>query len=290
MRPFRSVLYMPGSNARALEKARGLAADALILDLEDACAPDMKAEARTLIADAVNQGGYGERYLIVRINGLDTEWGRDDIDALAACRPDALLLPKANSAQDISDLAEAMSGYETYEKTRLWAMMETPAGILAADEIAAGHERLEGFVMGTNDLLKDLHGQFTPDRAAVAPSLGMALLAARKHGLVIVDGVYNDIRNTDGMLAECRHGRAMGFDGKTLIHPAQIEVANSEFGPSQDEISEAHAFVEAYEAAVAEGKAVAVVNNRIVENLHVENARRLIAQADAITSMEQGAA
>ena len=285
MRPFRSVLYMPGSNSRALEKARSLPADALILDLEDAVAPDAKAEGRARIAEAVNAGGYGGRYLIVRINGFDTEWGADDIAGIAACRPDAVLLPKVNRAENIHDLLSAMDAHETLSSARVWAMMETPEGVLNAAAIAAASPRLEGFVMGTNDLVKELHARHVPDRGPVQTALSLCLLAARQRGLICVDGVYNDIRDNDGLIAECNQGRAMGFDGKTLIHPGQLAAANAAFGPTSAEIEEAHAFVAAFDAALAEGRAVAVVNGRIVENLHVENARRLIAQAEAIEAM-----
>lgn len=285
MRPFRSVLYMPGSNPRALEKAKSLAADALILDLEDAVAPDSKVAARDQIVTAVNGGGYGQRYLIVRINGFDTEWGAGDLEAIAACKPHAVLLPKTGSRQDIERLNAAMDGFPGYADTKIWAMMETPAGILHADAIAGSGGRLEGLVMGTNDLVKDLGARATPDRAAVAGSLTQCLLAARSHGLVIVDGVWNALRDVDGLTAESTAGRVLGFDGKTLIHPNQIEAANDAFSPTDAELTEAHAFVEGFEAAIAEGKAVAVVDGRIVENLHVEAARRLIAQADAIAAM-----
>lgn len=287
MRPFRSVLYMPGSNARALEKARSLAADALILDLEDACAPDAKPEGRRLIAEAVNAGGYGKRYLMVRINGLDTEWGADDIAEVAACKPDATLLPKVNTPDDLHAALAIMDRHGNLKETAIWAMMETPQGILGAAEIARATPRLAGFVLGTNDLVKDMQARHDPTRIAVQSSLSICILAARAAGIVVVDGVFNDIRDTDGLAAECAQGRLMGFDGKTLIHPGQIEEANAAFAPSEADLAQAHAFVEAFEAAMAEGKAVAVVGGRIVENLHVENARRLIAQADAITAMEQ---
>lgn len=285
MRPFRSMLYMPGSNARALEKARSLAADALILDLEDACAPNKKAEARQLIADAVNTGGYGQRYLLVRVNGLDTEWCDDDLEVISACAPHAILLPKVDRPDDIHVLAEKMETHAGYSDTKIWAMIETPLGILNAQEIAGASNHLEGFVLGTNDLIKDMHALHVPDRTAVLFALSTSVLAARAHGLVCLDGVYNDIRNVDGLAEECRQGRVLGFDGKTLIHPAQIEPANAAFSPTDDDIAEARSYVSAYEEALSEGRAVAVVNGRIVENLHVENARRLIAQNEAILAM-----
>ena len=285
MRPFRSVLYMPGSNARALEKAKSLAADAFILDLEDAVAPDAKQNARDLIADAINQGGYGNRYLIVRINGFDTEWGADDLKAIAKCTPDAILLPKVSTPDDIQALAGLMDQHDNLKTTKIWAMMETPLGILNASEIAKSHPKLEGFVLGTNDLVKDMHALHTPDRAPVLTALSICIMAARAHGLICVDGVYNDIKNTDGLRQQAEQGRALGMDGITLIHPAQLDPANEVYAPSQADLAEAEAFVKAYGEAIAEGKAVAVVNGRIVENLHVENAKRLLAQADAIAAM-----
>ncbi len=285
MRPFRSVLYMPGSNARALEKARTLAADALILDLEDAVPPDAKADARTLICDAINAGGYAKRYLIVRLNGSDTEWGADDLAAIAGCAPDALLLPKVNSAADIVALAEQMATHDNFKETKIWAMMETPLGILNALEIARAHPRLEGFVLGTNDLVKEMHALHTPDRSPVLAALSACVMAARATGLVCVDGVYNDIKDTTGLKAQAEQGRALGMDGITLIHPAQLETANTVYAPSKADLEEARSFVEAFDKALAEGKAVAVVNGRIVENLHVENAKRLLAQAEAIARM-----
>lgn len=285
MRPFRSVLYMPGSNQRALEKAKSLAADALILDLEDAVAPDAKAAARDLIASAINNGGYGSRYLIVRLNGSDTEWGQDDIAAISACKPDALLLPKVNDGDDIEALARRMDAFPNFAETKIWAMMETPLGVLNALSIAGSSPKLEGFVLGTNDLVKDMHAFHTADRAPVLAALSTCVMAARAHGLVCVDGVFNDIKNVDGLKSQAEQGRALGFDGITLIHPAQLEAANKIYAPSEADLDEAREFVAAYDAALAEGKAVAVVNGRIVENLHVENAKRLLAQADAIAAM-----
>lgn len=284
MRPFRSVLYMPGSNARALEKARSIFADALILDLEDAVAPAEKATARKLICDAVDTG-YGHRTVLVRVNALDTEWGKADIEAIAACKPDAILLPKVGSARDIQELNGLMSAHNNFANTRIWAMMESPLGVLNALEIAQSSSRLEGFVLGTNDLVKDLSARNTGDRLAVQSALSTCLLAARAAGLVCVDGVFNDLNDAEGLQAECIQGRTMGFDGKSLIHPKQVEPANTVFAPSDADLDEARAFVAAYEAAIAEGNAVAVVNGRIVENLHVETAKRLLAQADAIAKM-----
>ena len=288
MRPFRSVLYMPGSNPRALEKARSLPADALILDLEDAVAPQEKAGARDLIVDAVNQGGYGKRFLIVRFNGFDTEWGEGDLEGIAGCAPNAILLPKVGGPQDIEDLEARMSKHANYAETRIWAMMETPIGILNALAIAQSSDRLEGMVLGTNDLVNEMQARHSDDREPVLAALSQCVMAARTRGLVCLDGVFNNIKNLDGLARECEQGRALGFDGKTLIHPAQIEAANNSFAPAQSDIDLAKSYVEAYENGLKEGIAVVVVNGRIVENLHVENAKRLLAQADAIAAMENG--
>ena len=271
--PYRSVLYIPASNARALEKARGLAADAIIFDLEDAVAPAEKPGARDTLRAALAQD-YGARARIGRINGLDTEWGHADAQAFAGAA-DAILVPKVSSPADL-DAAAALAA-----DTPLWAMMETAAGMLNAAAIAA-HPRLAGMVMGTNDLAKELGSRPRPDRLAMQAGLGLCLLAARAHGRVIVDGVFNAYLDEDGLRAECEQGRDMGFDGKTLIHPAQIGIANAVFAPSQADIDLARRQIEAFDAAIAEGRAVAVVDGRIVENLHVETARRTLALAGAI--------
>lgn len=284
-RPRRSVLYMPGSRGRALEKARGLAADALILDLEDAVTPEEKGAARELVVAALAEGGYGGRELIVRINGLDTEWGAADLDAAAKAGPDAILIPKVESPDLIREVADRMTAAGAPERTTIWAMMETPRGILRTAEIAAAHPRLAGYVMGTNDLVKELRAEHAPGRAPVAASLGLCLLAARAEGLAIVDGVYNAFKDDEGLRAECEAGRAMGFDGKTLIHPAQLAVANEVFGPSETALEEAREQLAAFQKVTAEGGGVAVVNGRIVENLHVETAKRLIAEAEAIQAL-----
>jgi citrate lyase beta subunit len=284
--PYRSVLYIPGSRARALEKARALPADALILDLEDAVAPAEKPNARELVAAAVEAGGYGGRRLLIRINGFDTEWGEDDMARAAAAGPDAVLLPKVESPEHVIGAAERLDRHGAPERTRLWAMMETPRGILNAAAIAAAHPRLEGFVLGTNDLAKDLGAAHTPDRLPLVTSLGLCLLAARAEGLVCVDGVYNAFQDAEGLRAVCIQGRDMGFDGKTLIHPDQLAIANEVFAPSPDDIALAESQVAAFEAAQARGEGVAVVNGRIVENLHVVTARRLLARAAAIAALE----
>jgi len=275
-RPYRSVLYIPAANQRAMEKARTLAADAIIFDLEDAVAPAEKPGARDLLRTALAQD-YGGRARIVRINGLDTEWGRDDAAAFAT-GANAVLVPKVSRPEDL-DAVAALTG-----DTPLWAMMETALGMLNAGAIAA-HPRLEGMVMGTNDLAKELGSRNRPDRLAMQTGLGLCLLAARAHGRVIVDGVFNAFKDDDGLRAECEQGRDMGFDGKTLIHPAQLDIANAAFAPTEAELDLSRRQIEAFDAAIAEGKAVAVVDGRIVENLHVETARRTLAKAQAIAAL-----
>ncbi|UXU75282.1 MULTISPECIES: HpcH/HpaI aldolase/citrate lyase family protein [unclassified Paracoccus (in: a-proteobacteria)] len=275
-RPYRSVLYIPAANARAMDKARTLAADAIIFDLEDAVAPAEKPAARGLLAQAL-QADYGGRARIVRINGLDTEWGRDDAIAFAS-GADAVLIPKVSRPADLDRVAELVP------QTPLWAMMETAEGMLNAQAIAA-HPRLHGMVMGTNDLAKELVSRFRPDRLAMLTGLGLCLLAARAHGRVIVDGVFNAFKDDEGLRAECEQGRDMGFDGKTLIHPAQLAIANQVFAPSEEEIDLARRQIQAFDEAQAQGKGVAVVDGRIVENLHVETARKTLAKAGAIAAL-----
>ncbi len=274
--PYRSVLYLPGSRERVLEKAKTLPADALIFDLEDAVAPEDKLGARDLVCEMV-QRGYGARKRLIRINGLDTDWGEGDLAAAIAAAPDGILVPKVNGPAEVQAIAARLEG-----DTRLWAMMETPLGILNAKEIAASTPKLEGFVMGTNDLVKELFASHTPSRAPVMTALSLCLLAARAYGLVCVDGVYNAFKDEDGLRAECQQGLAMGFDGKTLIHPAQIEAANAVFAPGEAELALARRYIEAFQGA----SGVAVVDGKIVENLHVENAVRLLAKADMISKMK----
>ena len=274
-RPYRSVLYIPASNARAMEKARTLSADAIIFDLEDAVTPAEKLPARDLLARAL-LADCGGRTRIVRINGLDTEWGEGDARAFAGAA-DAVLVPKVGRAADLDRVAALVPG------APLWAMMETPAGMLNAAAIAA-HPRLQGMVMGTNDLLKDLGARTRPDRQPLMAGLGLCLLAARAHGRVIVDGVYNAFQDTAGLRAECEQGRDMGFDGKSLIHPAQLEAANEIFAPDADELDLARRQIAAFEQARAEGRGVAVLDGRIVENLHVETARARLKLAEAIAA------
>ena len=280
-RPYRSVLYIPGSKPRALEKARSLPVDAVIFDLEDAVAVDEKPAARATLAEALETGGYGARVRIVRINGLDTEWGQADAEAVTGMDCDAVLLPKVESAAQLDALA-AITG-----NLPIWAMMETPRGMLNAAEIAA-HPKLAGMVMGTNDLAKELQSRFRADRLPMLTSLSLCLLAAKAEGLVIVDGVYNAFKDDEGLKAECAQGRDMGFDGKTLIHPAQVEIANTAFAPAPEEIDLARRQIAAFEEAEAAGQGVAVVDGKIVENLHVATAREILAKSQAIEAISAG--
>jgi citrate lyase beta subunit len=284
--PYRSVLYMPGSRPRALEKARMLPADALILDLEDAVAPAEKVRARELVAEAVKAGGYGRRKLLVRVNGLDTEWGEADLALACAAGPDAILLPKVETPGEVGRVADLLERHGAPEMCSIWAMMETPRALLNAGAVAAAHPRLEGFVLGTNDLVKELGAAHTPDRLPLVTSLGLCLLAARAEGLVCVDGVFNVFQDQEGLRAACVQGRDMGFDGKTLIHPDQIAVANEVFAPSGEDLALAREQVSAFGAAELRGEGVAVVNGRIVENLHVASAKLLLARAEAIAALE----
>jgi (3S)-malyl-CoA thioesterase len=279
-RPLRSVLYIPASKPRALDKARGLPVDAIIFDLEDAVTAEEKVTARGILADALAQGGYGARMKIIRINAFDTPWGADDARAAAEMGADAILLPKVSSPADLDALA-AITG-----DAPLWAMMETPAGMLNAAAIAA-HPKLQGLVMGTNDLAKELNTRARADRLPLRAGLGLCLLAAKAHGLAIVDGVYNAFKDDEGLALECEQGRDMGFDGKTLIHPAQVAVTNTAYSPSEAEIDTARRQITAFDEVEASGQGVAVVDGKIVENLHVETARKLIAQAEAIAAMAE---
>jgi (3S)-malyl-CoA thioesterase len=278
LRPYRSVLYIPASKPRAMEKAKSLAVDAIIFDLEDAVAIDEKDNAREALKQALSEGGFGPRMRIVRINALDTDWGIKDAKAVADMQADAVLLPKVNHPDDLDALASITGDLP------IWAMMETPRGILNAAEIAA-HPKLEGFVMGTNDLAKDLQSRARPDRLPMMASLGLCLLAAKAEGVVIVDGVFNAFKDDEGLLAECEQGRDMGFDGKTLIHPAQVSIANTAFAPTEAEIDLARRQIDAFEEAIAAGQAVAVVDGRIVENLHVATAREILAKAESIKAL-----
>ena len=288
LRPRRSVLYMPGANERALEKAKGIPADALIFDLEDAVSPDAKPEARDRVCAAASAGGYGLREVVIRVNGLDTEWGADDLAAAATAGAAAVLVPKIDGPADIAEIERQLDAAGAPSTTRIWAMLETPAGIFAARDIATASERLAVLVMGTNDIAKELHAEHVPGRQPMLFALQQCLLAARLAGKVILDGVYNDIKDEAGFQAECVQGRELGFDGKTLIHPTQVEPCNAVFAPSPTEVEQAREIIDAFQAAEAEGKGVVSVNGRMIENLHVENARRALALDEAITALQHG--
>ena len=279
MRPMRSALYIPGSNDRALDKARGLPVDAILFDLEDAVAPGAKAAARDTLRGALREGRYAPRLRLVRINGLDTEWGADDLAALADSDCDGILVPKVDGPGHIDAVAERLPAGRP-----VWAMMETPRGVANAAAIA-DHPRCGGLVMGTNDLAKALHCDTPADRAPMLHALQGCVVAAKAAGVPVLDGVFNAFRDEDGLRRECEQGRAWGFDGKTLIHPAQVAVANDAFAPSPEAVDLARRQIAAHEAALAEGQGVAVLDGRIVENLHVESARRVLAKADAIAAM-----
>lgn len=291
IRPRRSVLYMPGSNARALEKAKGIAADALILDLEDAVAPDAKAQARDQVCAAVKAGGYGQRELVIRINALDTPWGRDDLAAAVAAGPDAILLPKPGTGAAIADMEAAMREVGAGDGTKLWAMVETPLAILNIGEIAGAARiagsRLTCLVMGTNDLVKETRADLSTNRRPALFWLSATVTAARAHGLDVLDGVFNNFKDAEGFLKECVHGRKLGFDGKTLIHPDQVAKANEVFAPPAAEVEWARKIVAAFDLPENKGKGVITVEGRMVELLHAEMGRRTLAIADAIA--KQGA-
>ena len=289
-RPRRSVLYMPGSNARAMEKAREIPADALILDLEDAVAPDAKEEARAQVVQAVTQGGYGKREIVIRVNGLDTPWGIEDIKAAVKAAPHAILVPKINSAEDVARAETALMQANAAPGLQLWCMIETPLAILNIQSIAAKaaapNSRMTAWVMGTNDIAKELRAAHTPDRVPMLTSLGLAIIAARAYGLVALDGVYNDIKNEAGFAAVCEQGRDMGFDGKTLIHPSQVGPCNAIFSPDPETVAFARKTIEAFELPENKGKGVLKVDGRMVEILHAEIAKRTVAIADAIAELE----
>ncbi len=284
LKPRRSVLYMPGANERALEKAKTIPADALILDLEDAVAPDAKEAARERVCAAASSGDYGEREVTIRVNGLDTEWHDADLRAAASAGPAAVVVPKVNSAAEVHNIERALELGGAPAHTKIWAMVETPVAMLHAEEIAAASERLTVLVMGTNDLAKELHAEFVPGRGPLLGGLSLCLLAARATGKVILDGVYNDVKDLEGFEAECEQGRQYGFDGKTLIHPAQVKPCNRIFAPSEAEVDRSRRIIEAFEEAQASGKGVVTVDGRMIENLHVDNARRVLALAEAVKS------
>jgi citrate lyase subunit beta / citryl-CoA lyase len=289
IRPRRSMLYMPGSNARAIEKARDLPADGIILDLEDAVAPDAKAQARDLIVQELRKGGFGGREVLVRINGLDTAWWRDDL-AVAAAGPDALLLPKVSTPEQLRELARHFVGVGAEARIRIWAMMETPLAMLNAREIAAAAldsaTRLAGFVMGTNDLAKETRARIVPGRAPMLPWLMACVAAARAYGLAILDGVYNELGDLEGFAAECRQARDLGFDGKTLIHPQQIVPCNAAFSPPPEEVAWARKIIAAFDLPENAGKGVIQVEGRMVERLHADMARQVVAISDAVAPMQ----
>jgi len=286
-RPRRSVLYMPGSNTRAMEKARQLPADALILDLEDAVAPDAKAMARANVATAVRAGGYGRRELVVRVNGLATPWGYDDLAAAAVMKVDAVLLPKVESADLVRQAEGLLAAAGAPPSLAIWCMMETPLAMLHAEEIAGSSPRVAALIMGTSDLAKDLHARHTRERLPMMTSLGLCLLAARAHRLAALDGVHLDLADDEGFAESCRQGRALGFDGKTLIHPKTIAAANEAFAPAPEEIEWARRVIAAHAEAAAAGKGVVLIDGKLIENLHVEDARRTVLLADQIAEMER---
>ena len=286
LRPRRSALYLPGNNARALEKGKTLPADVLIFDLEDAVGPDAKDESRARVCEAISSGGYQHREIVVRVNGLGTDWHDDDVAAVAGSTADGVLVPKVEGGEQVRALATVLDTLDAPTSLRLWVMIETPRAILRVEEIASASDRLAGLVVGTNDLVNDLHGLHVPGRAPVLPALALAMLGARAAGKAILDGVFNNITDEAGFRAEARQGREMGFDGKTLIHPSQLAPANEVFGPSQDELADARKIVSAYQQAQATGDSVITVDGRMIESLHVRNAERILALADRISEME----
>ena len=285
-RPRRSVLYVPGANLRALEKAKTLAADAIIFDLEDAVAPDAKRDARIQAVNAVKAGGYGKRELVIRVNGLNTPWGYADLVAAGTSGADAILLPKTENVESVRQAQTVMAASDAPDELAIWCMMETPRAMLNAEAIAGASPRVACFVMGTSDLANDLHAQHTRDRLPMLTSLGLCMLAARAYGLAILDGVHLDLEDMAGFEEACRQGHDLGFDGKTLIHPKTIDIANRIFAPGQAEIDWANRIIAAHAAALAEGKGIVVVDGRLVENLHVLNARRIVDLAGAIAELE----
>jgi citrate lyase subunit beta/citryl-CoA lyase len=291
VRPRRSVLYMPGLNERALEKAKTLPADALILDLEDSVAPESKVAARDNVCEAVKGGGYGRRELVIRVNAIETAWGMDDLRAAASVEPDAILVPKVSNPGDIVTVAKVLGAINAPPKVRLWAMMETPSSVLNSREIAAlgadPENRLACLVMGTNDLLKESRARALHNRIAVVPWLAMTIVAARAYGLDVLDGVYNDYRDTAGFGDECEHGRTLGMDGKTLIHPSQVAPCNEIFSPTTEEVSWARKIITAFEDPANSRKGVITLEGKMVERLHLVMARRTVAIADAIAAMRK---
>ena len=288
IRPRRSVLYMPGSNARALEKAKTLAADGVILDLEDSVAPDAKEAARKAVADAVKAGGFGSREVFIRVNAIDTPWHADDFTAAARAAPDAIVVPKISNPEQVEMMGRRLLDMHIDQKTRIWAMIETPLAIFNILSIAAeardSEARLGGFIMGTNDLAKDTRARLVPGRAPMLPWLTTCIAAARIYGIDILDGVYNDIGNVDGFAAECAQGVDLGFDGKSLIHPNQIEPCNKAFSPSAQDVAWARKTIAAFDLPENKAKGVVSIDGRMVERLHADMARRTVAIAEAIAA------
>jgi citrate lyase subunit beta / citryl-CoA lyase len=289
IRPRRSVLYVPGANARALDKARGLDADGFIFDLEDAVAPDAKDRARQQVAQAVSACGYGGREILVRVNGPTTEWGQDDIATAARLAIDGVLLPKVESAGAIHEALAALTNAGAPEHLMIWSMLETPLGVLRAEEIATASPRLGGMIMGTSDLANDLRAASVPGRAPLLPALGHCLLVARAFGLPLLDGVHLDLANDEAFLAECRQGQELGFDGKTLIHPKTIPPANQIFAPSPEQVAWSRRIILAHAEATEAGKGIVLVDGTLIENLHVASAHRIVALADAIAALKGSA-
>lgn len=288
IRPRRSVLYMPGSNARAIEKARTLPADGIIIDLEDAVAPDAKVQAREQVAAAVKAGGFGAREVFIRVNGIDTPWHADDMAAAAHAAPDAILVPKINNSEQLEMVGRRLLDMGTNHRTRIWAMIETPIAIINIADIAAAAKdsetRLSGFVLGTNDLAKETSARLVPGRAPMLSWITSCVLAARAYGIAILDGVFNDIGNAQGFVEECEQGRDLGMDGKTLIHPNQIAPCNETFSPSEAEIAQARKFIAAFELPENADKGAIMLDGRMVERMHADIARRTVAVADAIAA------
>ena len=287
LRPRRSVLYMPGSNERALEKAKTLPADGVILDLEDSVGPDAKETARTQVVKAVKAGGFGVREVFIRVNGVDTPWHAEDLAAAAQAAPDAILVPKVSNADTLELVGRRLLDMHSNLKTRIWAMIETPLALFNILSIAAeardSESRLAGFVMGTNDLAKDTRARLVPGRVPMLPWLSTCVAAARIHNIEILDGVYNDIANAEGFAAECQQGVELGFDGKTLIHPNQIEACNKAFSPSVEEVTWARKMIAAFDLPENKGKGVVSIDGRMVERLHADMARRTVAIAEGVT-------
>ena len=286
-RPRRSVLYIPGSNLRAIEKAKTLAADAVIFDLEDAVAPDAKRDARAQICGAVKAGGFGQREVIIRVNSLNTPWGYADLVAASTAGADALLLPKTENVESVRQAQTVMAASDAPPDLAIWCMMETPRGVLNAEAIAGASPRVACFVMGTSDLTKDVHARHTRDRLPMVTALGLCILAARAYDLAILDGVHLDLEDDSGFEYACRQGLELGFDGKTLIHPKTIEAANRIFAPSASEVAWSRRIIQAHAEATAQSKGVVVVDGKLIENLHVLNARRIVDLAEAIEARER---